>query len=421
MKITLPEFSLIILVGATGSGKSTFAQTHFKQTEVISAAYGHALASDDENDETVTDEATDLLHFIVAKRLEKMRLTVIDAANVQPEARRPLLQLAKKYYCSSVAIVFNQPGKADPKGEIDVQVARQQRQQVRQFLKRMKQEGFQAIYVLDTPAMIETTTITREPLVTDKRTEHGPFDIIGDVHGCFDELTALLRKLGYQILESADYRWRYRVIPPAGRKAVFVGDLVDRGPKSPDVLRLVMGMVEAGQAICVPGNHDDKLIRYLQGRKVRMAPGLVRTLDQLAQEPPEFSTQVLAFLTRLASHYVLDEGRLVVAHAGMKERYQGRDTDRVRRFALFGDTTGEVDEFGYPVRLNWAADYTGKAMVVYGHTPTPEPAWLNNTINIDTGCVFGGKLTALRYPEKEWVSVPSVRMYAESAKFKPNG
>ena len=103
----------------------------------------------------------------------------------------------------------------------------------------------------------------------------------------------------------------------------------------------------------------------------------------------------------------LDDGKLVVAHAGMKEEMQGRGSGKVRDFALYGETTGETDEFGLPVRYNWAAEYRGKAMVVYGHTPVPEPEWLNRTINIDTGCVFGGKLTALRYPEKELVSVPA--------------
>ena len=119
------------------------------------------------------------------------------------------------------------------------------------------------------------------------------------------------------------------------------------------------------------------------------------------------------FLDGLVSHYVFDDGRLVVAHAGMKAEMQGRGSAKVRDFALFGETTGETDEFGLPVRYNWAAEYRGRASVVYGHTPVPEPEWLNRTINIDTGCVFGGKLTALRWPEKELVSVPARQTYAD--------
>ena len=88
----------------------------------------------------------------------------------------------------------------------------------------------------------------------------------------------------------------------------------------------------------------------------------------------------------------------------------------MREFALYGETTGETDEFGLPVRFNWAAEYRGKAAVVYGHTPVPDPEWLNNTVCIDTGCVFGGSLTALRWPEREFVSVKAHATYAESRK-----
>src|SRR6185503_4721527 len=240
--------------------------------------------------------------------------------------------------------------------------------------------------------------------------EHGPFDIIGDVHGCYDELHALLTELGYEI--NSHFEARH----PDGRKAVFLGDLVDRGPKIPEVLKLVMTMTGAGQALAVPGNHDTKLMRKLRGRDVQITHGLAESLQQLEGESQEFKEQVASYIDSLVSHYVLDDGRLVVAHAGLKEALQGRGSGKVRDFALYGETTGETDEFGLPVRYNWAAEYRGQAMVVYGHTPVPEPEWLNRTINIDTGCVFGGKLTALRYPEREFVSVPALQTYYEPAK-----
>ena len=197
---------------------------------------------------------------------------------------------------------------------------------------------------------------------------------------------------------------------------MFLGDLVDRGPDTPGVLRLVMGMVAAGHAFCVPGNHENKLVRALQGGKVQVSHGLAETLEQLAQEDEEFSKQAEQFCYGLVSHLVLDDGRLVVAHAGLKESYHGRASGRVRSFALYGDTTGETDEFGLPVRYPWAQDYRGRAMVLYGHVPTPRPEWVNNTMCLDTGCVFGGALTALRYPEKEVVSVPAERVWFPPAK-----
>ena len=229
------------------------------------------------------------------------------------------------------------------------------------------------------------------------------------MHGCFDELTALLTELGYTVEGHA-------VTPPDGRKAVFLGDLGDRGPRTPDVLRLVMGMTSAGTALCVPGNHDVKLLRKLRGKDVQITHGLAETLAQLEAKPPEFVGEVKTFLDSLVSHYVLDGGKLVVAHAGMKAEMAGRGSGRVREFALYGETTGETDEFGLPIRYNWAAEYRGPATVVYGHTPIPAPEWLNHTINIDTGCVFGGKLTALRWPERELISVPARETYSEPAR-----
>ena len=197
---------------------------------------------------------------------------------------------------------------------------------------------------------------------------------------------------------------------------MFLGDLVDRGPATPAVLATAMGMVEAGSAICVPGNHEVKLLKALRGRNVQITHGLGESLAQLEAEPPEFRERVESFIDGLVSHYVLDDRRLVVAHAGMREEMQGRASSGVRSFALYGETTGETDEFGLPVRYPWATDYRGSAMVVYGHTPTPQAEWINNTICIDTGCVFGGSLTALRYPERDLVSVPAKHTYYEPAK-----
>jgi len=418
MQLTIPELALVVLVGASGSGKSTFARAHFKPTEILSSDACRGWVSDDETEQAATKDAFDVLHFIARKRLARGNLTVIDATNVQAEARKPLVALARDYHVLPVAIVLNVPervsqernrGRADR--DFGTHVVRRQTQDLRRSIGNLKREGFRYVFVLNSPEEVAAATIERQPLWTRRLHEHGPFDIIGDVHGCYDELVTLLQTLGYAITVSPPHH--VTVSHGQGRKAIFVGDLVDRGPNTPAVLRLVMSMVEHGMAICVPGNHDDKLLRKLQGRDVQIAHGLAESLAQLDQESSEFREQAINFLDGLVSHYVLDGGKLVVAHAGMKAEMQGRSSRRVREFALYGETTGEVDEFGLPVRYQWAADYRGKATVVYGHTPVPDGEWLNNTINIDTGCVFGGKLSALRYPERELVSVEAARVYSE--------
>jgi protein phosphatase len=420
MNLTIPELSLVVLIGPSGCGKSTFARKHFKPTEVLSSDFCRGLVSDDENDQSATNDAFDVLQYIASKRLAAGKLTVIDATNVQVESRKPLAALARQFHVLPVAIVLNLPervcidrNKERPDRIFGPHVVRNQSQDLRRSLRGLEREGFRHIYILDTSEKVEASSIERQPLWNNRKKEHGPFDIIGDVHGCFDELCELLTLLGYDVATEVG---EFRVTPPAGRKAVFVGDLVDRGPGIAGVLRLVMGMVEAGAALCVPGNHDIKLVRKLKGRDVQITHGLADSLSELDAEAPGFREEVCAFLDGLVSHYVFDDGNLVVAHAGMKEELQGRGSGKVREFALYGETTGETDEFGLPVRSNWPSEYRGKAMVVYGHTPVAEPEWLNRTINIDTGCVFGGKLTALRYPEKELVSVPARRTYYEPAR-----
>jgi len=430
VKLSLPDFSLVLLVGSSGSGKSTFARTHFLPTEVVSSDTCRGLVADDENDQSATKDAFEVLHFIVAKRLAGRRLTVVDATNVQREARASLLELARTYHALPAAVVLDVPeavclerNRLRPDRTFGPQVVARQRRDLKRSLKGLKREGFRSVTVLSDPEEIAEVVLERRPLWNDRRAEHGPFDIIGDVHGCADELGALLQRLGYH-RHDAD---REGDLPPPlypsvyshpqGRRAIFVGDLVDRGPRVLETVGLVQNMVQAGAALCVPGNHDVKLVRKLRGKNVAVRHGLETTLGEFEALPADvregYKRRVADFLDALVSHYVLDDGKLVVAHAGLTEDLQGRASGRVREFALYGDTTGETDELGLPVRHDWAADYRGAALVAYGHTPVPEPAWLNGTVNLDTGCVFGGALTALRYPEGETVGVRAARTYAE--------
>ncbi|MER6954020.1 polynucleotide kinase-phosphatase [Streptomyces sp. NPDC000618] len=411
--LPVTDLSLVVLIGASGSGKSTFARRHFKPTEVISSDFCRGLVSDDENDQSATRDAFDVLHYIAGKRLAAGRRTVVDATSVQQDARRQLVDLAKSHDVLPIAIVLDVPeevcaernaGRSD-RADMPRRVIQRHTRELRRSLRHLEREGFRKVHVLRGVEDVENASIVTEKRFNDLTHLTGPFDIIGDIHGCAVELESLLGKLGY--VDGAH---------PEGRQAVFVGDLVDRGPDSPGVLRRVMSMVGSGNALCVPGNHENKYGRHLKGRKVQHTHGLAETIEQMETETDEFRAEVREFIDGLVSHYVLDGGKLVVCHAGLPEKYHGRTSGRVRSHALYGDTTGETDEFGLPVRYPWAEDYRGRAAVVYGHTPVPEATWLNNTICLDTGAVFGGKLTALRWPERELVDVPAQQVWYEPAR-----
>jgi polynucleotide kinase-phosphatase len=417
--IAVPELSLVVLIGISGSGKSSFARKHFRPTQVLSSDGFRAMVADDENDQSASADAFAALHTIAGLRLKAGRLTVVDATNVQSHGRAELVRVAREHDVLPVAVVLDVPEdvcwertQARPDRTFGRPVLTRQHRDLRRSLSGLAREGFRKVIVLRGVSEVDAATISYERLFNDRRELTGPFDIIGDVHGCRAELESLLGSLGW-VVSRDEVGLAVGATHPEGRTALFVGDLVDRGPDSPGVLRLVMGMVAAGTALCVSGNHEAKLLRKLRGRNVTVSHGLAETLAQLESCPPEFVAGVDRFIDSLISHYVLDGGRLVIAHAGLKEAYQGRASGRVRAFCLFGETTGETDEYGLPVRYPWARDYRGSAMVVYGHTPTPRPEWINNTICLDTGCVFGGRLTALRYPERELMAVPAAEVYYE--------
>jgi len=425
--IDIPTPSLLVMIGVAGSGKSTFCSRNFPPTRVVSSDHCRALLSDDAADQSASGAAFALAHRIIEERLRRGRLTVFDATNLEPEERRCLLNLAALHHLPAVAVVLDLPvadclrhDRGRELRRVGSRVVQRQRRRLLESLSTLGREGFADLHHIRSPAIGRAARVRLVPLACDRSSETGPFDIIGDLHGCVRELELLLAALGYTRPSS-----RRPFHHPGGRRAVFVGDFVDRGPQIVAASRIVMDMCEAGTALAVAGNHDVDLAACLDGGQQADKTGTQISIDQINALPRftrrRFIERFCRFVAGLPVHLVLDGGRLAVAHAGLKERYLGRESEEIRQFALHGETTGELDPYGLPIRVRWAASYGGRALVVYGHTATPEPDWLNNTVNIDTGCVYGGRLTALRYPEKELLEVPAGRTYYRSARILPRG
>jgi protein phosphatase len=423
MEIHLPEFCLVLLIGSLQSGKSTFAHTHFNPGDVLSLDTYLAEIPENTDLYSGTTGAVRRLNDALARRLKGGQFTVIDTDDLREDTRRTFLATAHRYYTQVIGIVFDLPSSVIrqrlqvwSENPLTSQLQGEQFTDLAHVLRNVRHEGFDNIVVFRTVDDVNQAQLVRDRLPVNYRHLHGPFDIIGDVHGCYDELVELLTRLGYRIDMDSTVSLGLRVTPPDGRTLIFVGDLVDRGPKVVETLKLAMQVVSSGAALCVPGNHDDKLMRALKGRPVKVAHGLEQSLEQLEVTPRTFKEAVREFISDLPSHLVLDDGQLIVAHAGLKLSMHGRNTKSVRDFAMYGLTTGKLDQYGLPERINWAKEYQGAARVIYGHTPIPRHTWQNNTLNIDTGCVFGGALSALRLPENEIVTVRAKRQYALSAR-----
>ena len=415
-KIELPEICLVAMIGASSSGKTSFANRYFKPTEVLSSDFFRGMVCDDENNLNISSEAFDLLYYAANKRLNQPKLTVIDATNTQPSARKKIIDLAREQNVHAAAIVLNLPenllqerNKARPERNFPERVIRQHCRDVKRSIKGLKREGFRFVYVIHSLEQLENVEIVRKKLWNDKKDEHGALDIIGDIHGCCDELELLLEKLGYVKIQGV-------YTHPEKRKAAFLGDFCDRGNRNADVLRIVMDMVKTGNAFAVPGNHDVKLLKYLRGKSISMTHGIDKTIAELENAGEDFKKEVENFIDSLVSHYVFDDGKLIITHAGLKQEYIGRASARVRDFCLYGEITGETDSYGLPVHLDWTADYRGRATMIYGHIAGKEVRSQNGTFCIDTGCVYGGKLTAFRYPERTFVDVEALQQYFEPEK-----
>ena len=426
--IAVPSPGLVVLVGPAASGKSTLCERSFQPTQIVSSDACRALVADDPADQRVTPAAFELAHAIVEERLRHRRLAVVDATSLEETARGALLSLAARHHLPAVAIALDLPVEEchrldgqRPERRVGRAVIARHAAAMRRAVTSLPREGFRSVHRVGSARDAAALKIAVVPLACDRAGDRGPFDLIGDLHGCAGELVALLGRLGYR---RASERTPFR--HPSGRRAVFVGDLVDRGPRVLETAGLAMEMAACGSALAVPGNHDDELAARLAGDAAEEAapsPGTAVTLRQLEAAPAAarraFVRRFPEFVATLPSHLLLDGERLVVAHAGLPAALHGRESSHVRRLAVYGETTGRLDRYGLPTRMNWAAAYDGRPFVVYGHTPVPKPEAIRNTLNVDTGCVYGGALTALRWPEKEIVSVRAARTYYRSPRRLP--
>jgi protein phosphatase len=400
-EITLPSPALIVVLGVEASGGGALVERLFEPHERVRAAdLRLALGSEGR---AQAAPAWRLLEQVVEERLRRACFTVVELESWPEHDVIALLTLARRFHLVAVVCGLEPTG-----GEED------ERRHLGRMLASVRKRRGVEVQLLEDPQAVASWAPTRLPW--DRRELSGPFDVIGDVHGCLGELEELLERLGYAREGEA---WSH-----PQRTLVFLGDLTDRGPANVEVLCLAEASVRGGHALCVLGNHDDKLRRHLEGRKIKSAHGLQVTLNQLQRLPSDerqaVAARALPFLESLPSHLVLDGGRLVVAHAGLSERLIGGVGGKVRSFALYGDTTGRQDGYGLPERRDWAAEYRGSAAVAYGHTPTPQPVWRYGTANVDQGCVFGGSLTAMRWPERTFVSVQARRTYdAPRGGFRP--
>jgi Predicted kinase len=400
------------MCGPAGCGKSSFAMKNFGLTQIVSSDRCRAIISDDESNMEVSKDAFELFYYIIGKRMGAGNAVVADSTALSYDARRRLLQLARENGYYTLLLVFNIPlsrilsQNSMRERNVSRKVIERQYEAFKKSLQYLDKEGYDSIFTID-ESNIDDVKIKIQSSNMEVA-DSGPFDIISDIHGCCSELVMLLEKLGYKKSNGI-----YRHLE--GRKIIFAGDIVDRGPRILDTVNLVLEMVHGGSAYYTPGNHCNKFFRYLTGRRVQIKHGLEMTVDEYenleGQEKQRFKEKFKSLYESAPPYLILDDGRLVVAHAGIKEDMIGKYSKEILDFVLYGDVTGEVDIEGFPVRGDWASNYCGMALIVYGHTPVLEPLFINNTINIDQGVSIGGSLTALRYPEREIVQVKALNVY----------
>ncbi|KZR60117.1 polynucleotide kinase-phosphatase [Pseudobacillus badius] len=443
MKIIVPYAGIVLLVGPSNSGKSTLLKSMIEKkqilpSEVVSSDEFRVLVSDrefidwrerpkDEADclldeyQTISKEAFSMMDSVIDARCRLNKLTFVDATHLHPDDRKRYIALARKNHVPIIAIVLDIPldtlierdGQRDhPRGKRRL---KQQYQTFKREKRFIKKEGYTSTYLLDETKHIEFIRRTN-PIEIDVKQG---IDIIGDIHGCYDEMILILEKLGYEKNDEGLY------IHPNGRKFISVGDVMSRGPQSLNTMLFFLRHVQKGLAYMIDSNHGWKIARWLEGRKVTLSHGDEKVAEDFQQYEEAFGSKrteeikhaLKEFLLQAPSHYVFTKNgvrALVCAHAGIKDEFIGKQSRDISDFCRYGDTDG-FDQQGKPIRKDWFIHHQTTTLIVWGHDPKPQPLLINNTINIDQGVVFGGKLTAFRFPEKEFVSVKALKDYAESA------
>ncbi|RBW69663.1 polynucleotide kinase-phosphatase [Bacillus taeanensis] len=443
MNIALPYAGIVLLVGPSNSGKSTLLkkliqQNKIRASEVVSSDDFRILVSDiefidwrdkpkEESDNLfdeyaeISKEAFRIMDKIIEARCRLNKLTFIDATHLQPDDRKRYIALARKNHVPIIALVMDIPQdillerderRNHPRGKRRI---KQQFQVFKREKRFIKKEGYKAVYFISEPNEIE---LIRRSNLLEIAIEDG-IDIIGDIHGCYDEMISLLEKLGYEKNEEDYY------IHPEGRKFLSIGDIMSRGPHSLKTMLFFFRHVQQNLAYMIDSNHGWKIARWLGGRNVTLAHGDEKVEEDFKRYEEEFGAEqteeikkaLKEFLLKAPSHYVFKKNgvsTLVCTHAGIKDEYIGKQSHEISDFCRYGDTDG-FDQNGKPNRKDWFVHHKTNTLIIWGHDPKPQPLLINSTINIDQGVVFGGKLTAFRYPEKQLFSVKALNDYSEFA------
>lgn len=442
MKLSFPHAGIVLLIGASNSGKTTLLQRWIKEgillpSEVISSDELRRIVGDqdyitwtnrpkDEADglfeeyQAISGEAFRMLEEIIIARCRLNKLTVVDATHIYAEDRQRYLKIAEQNNVPIVAVVLNVSEKtlyrrdelrSQPRGKKRVN---QQFHNLKKGLPSIRKEGFRSVYIVDEEEELEVFRKSN-PIYID--VDKG-IDFIGDIHGCFTELITLLKELNYKAKDGF-------FIHPEGRKFMSVGDVMSRGPKSLKTMLFFKEHIEKGLAYMTDSNHGWKIARWLDGRNVKMNHGdenVEKELKDYEQQYGQENTTRLkedlkTFLLSAPSHYVVTKNgvaTVVCTHAGIRDEWIGKQSDSISDFCRYGDTDG-FDESGKPIRKDWTVHHKGSQLIIWGHDPKPQPQLINNTLNIDQGVVFGGRLTAFRYPEWTIVSIKAEENYSGSS------